>query len=235
MLPSEQVHVCAWHIDRTPAASDWKLLNEEETLRAQRFVFPRDRDRYVCAHSTLRRLLGSYCQIAPERIFFSTTDYGKPAIQPTGDGEPLQFNLSHSGGLAVLAVSRQYPLGVDIERIRDIDPDVAEHHFSSRELQTLKSLPAEIRLAGFYRCWTSKEALLKGEGLGLNLPLDSFDVEAHPMRAPALLASRSQSNLQEAWALFALQPTHDTLGAVAVRNAGADLTADAIQCFSLNE
>lgn len=234
-LEMRQVNVCAWNIDRSPAVPDWEILDEEETLRARRFVFPRDRDRYVCAHSTMRRVLGSYSGIPPAKISFSTTTYGKPSLRPVRDSEPPHFNLSHSGGIAVLAIARQYQLGVDIEWIRNIDPDVAEHHFSSHELLTLRNLPPESWLAGFHRCWTSKEALLKGEGLGLNLPLDSFDVEVDPLRTPALLASRSLSSLPSKWTLFALRPTHDTIGTLAVRNAAVDIPSDAIQYFSLSE
>lgn len=233
-LASDQVHVWAWNVDRVPAAADWKILNEEETVRARRFVFPRDRDRYVCSHATVRRLLSSYAEIGPTKICFETSRYGKPSLEKTADGAPLEFNLSHSGGVAVLAAARKYPLGVDIELTRAIDLDVAEHHFSARELETLRSLPEASWLAGFFRCWTSKEALLKGEGMGLNLALDSFDVEADPLRPLGLLACRSLSRLSSDWKLFGLQPTPETAGALAVRYAGG-LEESAVRCFTLTE
>jgi len=237
-LDSDQIHVCAWNIDRAPTTADWKILDEEETVRARRFVFPRDRDRYVRSHATVRRLLGSYAEISPAKISFETSEYGKPSLRETANGSTLEFNLTHSGGVAVLAVARRYPLGVDIELIRAIDLEIAEHHFSTRELETLRSLPEASWLAGFFRCWTSKEALLKGEGMGLNLALDSFDVEADPLRPPDLLASRSVSRLSLDWKLFGLQPTPEIAGALAVRNAGRleeSTVQCAVQCFVLTE
>lgn len=233
-LESGSAHVIAWNIDRSPETQDWKILDKEETDRAQRFVFPRDRDRFVCAHAALRRLLGKYCGASAAQISFTTSKHGKPRLRSTGkDG--VHFNMSHSGGIAVAAISHAYSLGVDIERMRDIDATLAEHHFSVCELRTLRNLAAEDWQAGFFRCWTSKEALLKGEGMGLNLPLDAFDVETDPARPPALLESRLLAQLPRQWQLFALHPAHDTIGTLAVRNGGTPLSANAVQCFSLIE
>lgn len=233
-LENGSTHVVAWNIDRSPETQDWKILDKEETARAQRFVFPRDRDRFVCAHATLRRLLGNCRGTSAAQISFTTSKHGKPRLRSTGkDG--VHFNLSHSGGIAVAAISHAYSLGVDIERMRDMDATLAEHHFSARELRTLHDLAAEDWQAGFFRCWTSKEALLKGEGMGLNLPLDAFDVEADPSRPPALLESRLLDQLPRQWQLFALRPATHTMGTLAVRNGGVPLSADSVQCFSLIE
>lgn len=232
-LSIEQVHVHAWDLDLPPLSSEWEILSEEETLRARRFVFPRDRDRFVKAHSTMRRVLKSYSEIPAAQISFSNNPYGKPQIQNVLMEEPLQFNLTHSGGTAVLAVARRYELGVDIEVLRPIDKDVAEHHFSPEELRTLQSLPEEEWVAGFFRCWTSKEALLKGEGLGLNLPLNAFDVEAHPQRAPALLACRPPANIAAHWKMIDLKPSPQTSGTLAVRDEVGKFSAKAVQYFSL--
>jgi 4'-phosphopantetheinyl transferase len=233
-LPLEYVHVYAWDLDVAPLPQDWKTLSEDETHRARRFVFPRDRDRYVRAHSAMRAVLASYSGMLPAEVSFSANAYGKPQIQQATNAERLQFNLSHSAGIAVLAVARGYELGVDLEMVRPIDQDVAEHHFSPHELLTLRSLPAYDWLPGFFRCWTSKEALLKGEGLGLNLPLDAFDVEVHPQRAPALLASRLPARIATGWRLVPLNPAQHAVGTLAVLDATRKFTADAVQCFSLN-
>ncbi len=233
-LALEHIHVYAWDLDLSPLPKDWEVLSEEETGRARRFVFPRDRDRYVRAHSTMRRLLAFHSGVLPAEISFSNNTYGKPQIQPAHSAERLEFNLSHSGGIALLAVARGYQLGIDLEIVRPIDRDVAEHHFSARELLALRSLSAEQWLLGFYRCWTSKEALLKGEGLGLNPPLDGFDVEVHPQRAPALLASRLSVKIAAGWLLVELKPARHAIGTLAVLNQTRKFAADAIRCFSLN-
>jgi 4'-phosphopantetheinyl transferase len=234
-LDANGIHVWAWDLDRTPLESDWRILSEEETLRARRFVFPQDRDRYVRAHSAMRTLLSSYCDISAAKILFSTNAYGKPQVNHEKGAEQVQFNLTHSAGVAALAVSRGYELGIDIEHIRPIDSDVAKHHFSPRELLTLGSLPPEQWLPGFYRCWTSKEALLKGEGLGLNLPLDGFDVEVHPQRSPALIAVAPHIHISSGWLLAELTPVKNFVGTLAMRDPAGTFERTSLQYFSLRD
>ena len=230
------VHVWAWDLDLPPTPHNWEILSEEETLRARRFVFPRDRDRYVRAHGIMRTLLASYIDTSPEKILFSSSRYGKPQIQKKQTSQDIRFNLSHSAGVAVLAVSCGYELGIDIEIVRPIDQDVAKGHFSRQELATLQSLPPEEWLQGFYRCWTSKEALLKGEGLGLNLPLDAFDVEAHPQRSPALLNCRPPTSIAPDWLLIDLKPAPDAVCTLAMHDETGQLASQrlrdhTVQCF----
>lgn len=233
-LAHGQVHVCSWDLDPPPLLPDWEILSEEESSRARRFVFPRDRDRYVRAHSTMRTVLAGYSGLPPAEISFLNNAYGKPEIEIEQNSRCIRFNLSHSAGIAILAVACGYELGIDVEVLRAIEPDVAEHHFSTRELATLRSLRQQESLQGFYRCWTSKEALLKGEGLGLNLALDAFDVEAHPQRAPALLSSRTPARFMHGWLLVEIKPTPHTVGTLAVRDETGCFRADAVRCFSLS-
>ncbi|MEO6829456.1 MAG: 4'-phosphopantetheinyl transferase superfamily protein [Acidobacteriaceae bacterium] len=232
-LGDGDVHVFSWGLDSPPTPTEWKTLSEEESRRAQRFVFPRDRDRYVRAHATMRIVLAGYSGLPPGEIPFVDNAYGKPRIDTRKNPQSLRFNLSHSAGIAVLAVAREYELGVDVEILRPIGPDIAEHNFSARELSGLLTLAREEELLGFYRCWTSKEALLKGEGCGLNLPLDSFDVEVDPQRPAALLDSRPPDRFASGWLLFDLQPAHNTVATLAVHDKRQRITADSIHCFSL--
>lgn len=232
-LAANRVHVWAWDLDRPPLDFDWNILSEQEALRARRFVYPRDRDRYVRAHSAMHTLLSGYTGMDAANILFSTGAYGKPEIQRNQTTQQIHFNLTHSAGLAVLAVSRSYQLGVDVEQVQPIDPEIANDHFSPSELLTLGTLPPEQWLQGFYRCWTSKEALLKGEGLGLNLPLDGFDVEAHPQRPPALIAVAPHTGIASGWQLAELAPAENFVGTVAVRDPAETFESASLQCFSL--
>ncbi len=233
LLP-DRIQVCVWDLDPEPAETDWNVLSEEEIRRARRFVYPRDRDRYVRAHTVLHRVLGEHAGVSARAISFVANEYGKPEITSQTITRPLHFNLSHSAGVAVLAVSRSYPLGVDIELLRPMDAEVAEHHFSGRELFTLRSLRSETWLSGFYRCWTSKEALLKGEGLGLNVSLSAFDVEVDPQLAPALLAVRAPTKITHNWRLVDLKPGGNAIGTLAVRDDLGSFKAEAVECFSLH-
>jgi 4'-phosphopantetheinyl transferase len=216
-LDPGQIHVWALDLDVVPAQRDWDHLSQEETARARRFVFPRDRDRYVRAHAAARALLGAYTGIAAAEIHLIATAYGKPELACEQNARQVRFNLSHSAGIGIFAAARGYEIGVDVEMIRPIGQDIAEHHFSPRELKTMGSLAGADWLRGFFRCWTSKEALLKGEGMGLNLPLDAFDVEAHPDRPAALLDCREPARFASGWRLVELGPAPNAVGALAAR------------------
>jgi 4'-phosphopantetheinyl transferase len=233
-LAPNSVHVWAWDLNRPLLNSDWSVLSQEETLRARRFVYPRDRDRYVCAHAAMRTLLSGYTGIDAASIIFATLAYGKPRIERDTATRPIHFNLTHSGNIAALGVSHDYDLGVDLEHVQPIDPEIANDHFSPSELLTLNSLPADLWLAGFYRCWTSKEALLKGKGMGLNLPLNGFDVEVHPERPPALIAVAPQTNIPLDWALVELNPADDFVGTLAIHDPAKTFQRTSLQCFSLS-
>ncbi|MES2221043.1 MAG: 4'-phosphopantetheinyl transferase superfamily protein [Acidobacteriota bacterium] len=233
-LDKASVHVWAWSLDRSPLDTDWQTLGDAETARARRFVFPRDRDRYVCAHAAMRTLLSHYTGIPAGRMNFSAGQHGKPHVECATGTPPVHFNLTHSAGLALLAVSCDYALGIDVEQIRPIDANVAAHHFSPRELLALDRLPASQWLAGFFRCWTSKEALLKGEGLGLNAPLDGFDVEVSPQLPPALIAAAPHANIPLAWTLLELKPEDDFVATLAVHDPAKTFQRMSLQCFALS-
>jgi 4'-phosphopantetheinyl transferase len=227
-LEPDHVHVWAWWLDQSPTLGDWELLDAEESQRARRFVDCRDRDRFVRAHTGMRRLLGSYAQVAPAEIRFTKNVHGKPEIATPPDSGRIHFNLTHSMDTAVLAVSAEYALGVDIEAPRPIDSQVARKYFSAMERQTLQDLPPEMWLRGFFRCWTSKEALLKGEGVGLRIPLDSFDVEADPRRSSALLGALPRVKMRSDWKLLELQPACGITGTLAIQSGERSTT----QCFT---
>ena len=142
----------AVHLIEIGAADvDDALLSAEERARAARFRFERDRARFVASHAALHAIVG-------EREV-AYTDDGKPYLR---DGS-LHFNLSHSGDFALIAVSPQTPVGVDIERHRErISWErIAQRFFTPREVSAMQSS------ADFYRLWVMKEAVLKAIGTGL--------------------------------------------------------------------
>jgi 4'-phosphopantetheinyl transferase len=144
----------------------------EELERAARFRLPRDRERFIACRSVLREILSTYLSIDPRRVEFTSNPHGKLAV------EGLYFNLSHSDDLAIIAVSRTREVGVDIERIRsDVAAEaIAARFFSPAEAAALAGLPPEDRHKAFFRLWTRKEAYVKAVGLGLSIPLSSFEI-----------------------------------------------------------
>ena len=164
-------------LEGEPSALDEALLDDEERRRSRRFVHPRDRRRFVRAHADLRLFLALCLEVEPATVRYETGVHGKPRLLP--GLPPLEFNLSHSEGLGLLAVARDRSVGVDVEHVRDL-PDamsIADTHFTAAESKALRSLPPPERRAAFFRYWARKEAVIKAGGEGLGRALDSFDVD----------------------------------------------------------
>jgi 4'-phosphopantetheinyl transferase len=168
-----------WVVSTDIAAEEFRhyraILSIDERARADRFVFELDKTRFVASHGQMRLKLGEYCDTRPENLQFRAGIHGKPYL--ADPITPLQFNLSHSGSLAVLAVTHGSPCGVDIEIVRSkINTEaIAGRFFCVHENAWLQSLPAPKARPGFFRLWSVKEAILKAAGKGLSQPLSSID------------------------------------------------------------
>ena len=161
------------HIWRTPLdnaarlAAAESVLSRDEALKAGRFVFAPDRDRFIAAHGALRMVLASYLSADPCALEFKIGVMGKPELVQTFTD--LRFNLSHSGNLALIAVTRGRDVGVDLEFVQEdmAYEQIVEHYFDPAEVWSLRTAPPPTRAARFFDLWTRKEACLKAEGSGL--------------------------------------------------------------------
>jgi 4'-phosphopantetheinyl transferase len=124
--------------------------------------------------------LASYCQSEPNSLVLQAEAKGKPKlIWPANN---ICFNLSHSGGLALLAITENRRVGVDLEIVNPSTEvaDLSRRFFAPAEARQILALPPEAQAAAFFACWTRKEAFLKAIGLGLSAPLDGFEVTLGP-------------------------------------------------------
>jgi 4'-phosphopantetheinyl transferase len=165
--------------------SERGLLDAQERARAAAFVRAADRDRYRLAHIGLRQLLGAYLDTDPAAVPLCREPCpgcGGPHGRPAVPGAPLHFSLSHSGDLVLLAFAGS-AIGVDVEALpsAEIAAEVGRT-LHPAECAELDALAASERPAGFARCWTRKEAYLKGVGTGLagGLSLTYVGTGQHP-------------------------------------------------------
>ncbi len=226
-ISADEVHLWAWPLETVAEdlSAHIEILEPAELERMRRFHFVADRERYAVAHANLRRILGGYLQQPAKAISFRANRFGKPELADKASS--LHFSLSHSKSIAVLAVGQELPLGVDVEDVRPIEPEVAATHFSAIELSHLSQLTGDAWLGGFYRCWTRKEAILKAEGVGLHRALDSFDVGLLPDAPAELLGTRMRFSYP--WKLYDASPAPGTMGALATALGEAR-----ISCFSFH-
>jgi 4'-phosphopantetheinyl transferase len=226
-LSGGEVHVWRAVLERTPEEVEAlkRLLSEEEVRRAERFHFAHDRSNFVVGRGTLREILSLYVGMPPRLLRFGCNAFGKPELTGPPCETRVGFNLSHSGGLALYAVAVGRKVGVDVEAVREDVPceELAERFFSRREAEALLALPERERARAFFECWARKEAYIKGQGKGLSLPLDSFDVSLSPGEPAALLAVRGDEGEAARWSLRELNAGAGHAAALAVEGGGWQL------------
>jgi 4'-phosphopantetheinyl transferase len=190
-LCEDEVHVWIASLDRRPSDLEFfeSTLAEDEIKRANRFYFQNDRERFVAGRGLLRVILSAYVGLPRNEIIFTYGSRGKPELRRQEGNKTIEFNLAHSAGTAIYAVTRDRAVGVDIESSRSDFPvdEVAKNFFSSSELAALQALPRKLRVEAFFKCWTRKEAFIKALGDGLSCPLADFDVSLVPGEPAQLL------------------------------------------------
>jgi len=209
------VHVWAIGLTGSPAVLR-TLLSADELESVGRLHFADDRRRYIAARGSLRQILGEYSGTPPAELRFCYGERGKPCLE---SHSALEFNLSHSGDIALLAVTRIGPIGIDVERVRPIEDllGLARRNFSRSEYETLVDLPEAQHEDSFFRCWTRKEAYVKAVGDGLALSLDDFEVSFAPGDQARFITIGGSKNEGCAWSLESLEPAAGYVGALAVR------------------
>lgn len=225
-MVAHEVHI--WSVALEVASGETEsfaeILARDERERLAGFGSDQLRRRFLVARGSLRVLLGRYLQMPGEKLKFAYSQRGKPSL--TGKhADTLQFNLGHSGDLALIAVSRVTPVGVDVEQVRPMrDADrIAQRFFSESEAGLLRTVTEKERDAAFFRLWTRKEAFLKATGDGLSNSLPRVEVSFladENCRVKAVAGDRVEA---AEWHLASLQPAADFVGAVAIRQRGVEV------------
>lgn len=198
-------------------------VSDEERARAARLVQPQDKARFVAFRDALRRVLALYLTISPEDLRFEASAYGKLRIDAGQHHTGIDFNLSHSADLLVVAVSRCGSVGIDIEHVghhRDIEKlcDRILGHAERSEYETLGQ--HQQRLA-IWRAWTRKEAYLKGVGVGLSKHLEDVRVTLGANVEPRIVSVKERPQDPRLWRLHEFWPAPDVVGTLAIKSATA--------------
>ena len=208
-------------------AADLALLSAPELERAGRFVFERDRAAFVTARAALRRLLSAETGIDAATLPLGIDTRGRPFLDASGH-DALDFNLSHSGALAAVAISRGGRVGVDVEwhdlsrSLRDLVPQV----MGAQETALLRTLDGDEFARCFLACWTRKEAVVKGIGVGIAFPLQTIDVPGAGTDSPV----RVQTSHAAVWSVCTSEPVTGFTLSVALAGESTQLHADQAFC-----
>lgn len=218
-IKHNEVHIWCIRLNlfREKLKGFYSVLSSDERIRADNYHFLRDQESFVIARASLRNLLGYYLNIDPKQIVFSYNSYGKPYLElETNLNYTLQFNLSHSENIILLAFSENIRIGIDVEKIYSTSDllDVAHRYFSSVEYKRLMTMPRIKREKAFFKYWSRKESYIKGLGKGLSIPLNSFDVSIDSDTQPILLDVRNDHMCN--WIIYNLDVGSEYAGAIAV-------------------
>lgn len=196
------------------------ILNQFDITAGRAWLFYRamaqKRDARRIAHDFLKQILARCTGRSAEAVRFTQNRYGRPELAPGVTDQPVRFNLSHTGGLAVCGVTLSHDIGVDVEHLeRSVNFSIAERFFSKQEADTVFRADASLKQPLFLRFWTLKEAYAKATGRGLATGLDRFSFVLDRPEIRVMFHSPGQDD-PEFWQFFQFSPKPGYLAAVAV-------------------
>jgi 4'-phosphopantetheinyl transferase len=198
------------------------LLTIPERARADRYRFPDDRRRSIVARAATRRFLGRYLNADTASLIIDEEEFGKPVLRE----REVEFNASHSGELVALAFAKRTPVGIDVERRRQLTDTLAlaRRYFSAEEVAIVERAADEND--AFFTIWTAKEAIVKASGKGIGTgDLHGFTV---PFRDPRLRP------VVDGWSVAAIDPKRDGYyAAVAARDGNRYIDAQTMSAAAL--
>jgi 4'-phosphopantetheinyl transferase len=199
-----------------------RVLSSSEIAAADRFVFERHRVAYRFAHMALRSILSNYVDRAPDELRFGQNSFGKPfLIDGDERNNEVQFNMSHSGQVVVVAVTRGRHIGVDVEMMRPLKDyaSIARLNFTAEERAWIESAPSESQQNAFFKSWARKEAVIKAVGKGLSMPLNTFDASILSGELGRRLTLLAEAPDVKSWWLVDLTAPEGYAGAVVVEQS----------------
>lgn len=216
-LTDGEIHV--WRIDLNQESSGvsafFEMLSPDEKQKAEKYRFEKDRNHFAAARGSLRKILGVYLGVSPDQICFSYNRFGKPFLD--AKNHQIRFNVSHSRGVALFAVTSGREIGIDIEFINNDFAvlKTAEKIFSPNETSTLKNLPSNLQTTAFFSVWTRKEAILKAIGEGFSYSPKQFTVSVIAEERETLSFANDFHKVRH-WSLTTLPTEPDYTAALAV-------------------
>jgi 4'-phosphopantetheinyl transferase len=233
-LASEEVHVWRAALDRPERVRERLAgkLSADEHARAQQIVAARDREHWTVARALLRVILGRYLDASPEEVALIAERGGKPVLAAGSGSKPVSFNLSHSGDIALYAVTGARRVGVDVERVRDdVDTErIVGRLFSPAERAVLQELPEPERREAFFSGWTRKEACAKAVGEGLAALFSGFSVSLAAREHAELVPEPGDGLPGGPWTVWDVTPRTGYAAAVAAEGSGL-----ALRCLDLTK
>jgi 4'-phosphopantetheinyl transferase len=214
-----EVHVWTARLrdDAATTAGAIGLLDAGERARGEEFRFHEDRCRFIQSHAIVRRILAAYLDANPAGLTFCYGPHGKPFLAGPAAKSKLHFSLSHSANCCMLAVRRDWPIGLDVEQTRHL-PGVAaivRRHFACRESAIISRLRGRARQRAFFALWTHKEAMVKALGESLAHDRGRLPLELDAAGSVRLASGDGDRSITERWSVVPLRGRPGYMAALA--------------------
>jgi 4'-phosphopantetheinyl transferase len=193
------------------------LLSREERARSAQFAFEHDRRRFIQAHGRVRQILCEYAKTGAATLSFARNRNGKPSLVSTANGPALQFSVSHSNDCCMVAVRLDQPIGIDVERLRDLPRaiDIAQTYFAPAERRALNDLRGTAQRDAFFALWTHKEATVKALGVSLAANLARVEFDLDQVGGPRLAVWDGDQAVAQSWSVLRLAAAPGYVAALA--------------------
>ena len=190
-----------WYIPFHSEEKSVDCLSHEELEHGNKFKFDIHRDKFFFYRTSLRKILSLYLSVNPQEIIFEYGEFGKPRV--LNNVASIEFNLSHSGNLGIVGITKKLVIGVDVEILNSLDNlnAIVQQYFSKYEWKKFRIFPEQKKFIYFYRLWTCKEAYIKALGAGLSYPLDKFSIDFLPEGYPRIVEIDSKMQENISWTL----------------------------------
>ena len=225
----ENNHVHVWQISTLQHLGYldkyYSLLSELEKNNADNFKFNKDQVRYIVAHAMLRLILIKYLGYTHCDFELNYSKFGKPCINSLFNKNGVEFNLSYSHDMVIIAITRGKTVGIDIEKINyDIDEnEIINAYFSEKEICRLNAVDNLQRKDLFFRYWTIKEAFIKAKGEGLSYGLNNFTVQVSEMGGYELLEDHFSSSDLDSWNIKKIDTEVEYVASLVVEGSEAKI------------
>ena len=223
-LSDSKIHVFLLQLDLFDCSQLISYLSEDEVVRAEQLKVEEKKKQFIIVRGVCRKLLSHALNIDAKEIKFYYGEHKKPYIEEQYNNKSVEFNISHSGNYALVALTLYNKVGVDIEKINHkIDYQyLSKRFFSEKENEELLCLTKGEQLDAFYRAWTRKESFIKATGKGIAFGLDRFSVSLED-NVKCRIVIDSSELINEQWYCYNVMNVENYKMALASCNNNIDI------------
>jgi len=225
ILSREEIHLWYFSLNPRPMGSLVRVLSRDELARARSIQTETGKRRFVSSRIILRSILARYLGVSPGEVSFGYSSYGKPFLAKPPGQRRMEFSLSHSKDSAVLGVTIDQAIGLDVE-VSTHMPEaqaLARRFFSDEESQLIQSLAENARDEAFFRIWTAREAFLKAKGIGLTQQLSEIVIPSQRVELNRFIRMTSGGRQRKSLSLSYLEPDPGLVVALVAERADSKL------------